>query len=187
MYNSFFRNNRYNLLNSAPGQLGQFFLLFTPQLPLPSLPIFQIFLFFFVNTLFIEFFFAVITQRYVRDNATVKKVDDRCLMLDYVFLQSITTTAFVEEYLSRLRSFVSLLNNPTNSTGKPHINCFLINIHQFTPFFLLKNRFRWTNHSFKCKTLSNVYHWHLRSGHQYKPNVSGSCFFILLEKNFFTP
>jgi hypothetical protein len=62
------------------------------------------------------FFFTVITQRYVRENATTKKNDDKCLILDFVFLQSITNTSFVEEYMSSLRAFVSLLNN--DNTGK---------------------------------------------------------------------
>jgi hypothetical protein len=64
--------------------------------------------------------FTVITQRYVRDNATSKRIDDKCLILDFVFLQSITNPDFVEEYMSSLRGFVSLLNDPTDTTGNTH-------------------------------------------------------------------
>jgi hypothetical protein len=109
--------------------------------------------------------FTVITQRYVRDNAatTSKKVDDKCLILDFVFLQSITNPDFVEEYMSSLRGFVSLLNDPTDTTGKLHTHTHTHTHTQHTythnilthhyPVFILtfkKSRFCGTNSSLQC-------------------------------------
>jgi len=56
------------------------------------------------------FFFSVITHRYVRDSTVGTKFDDKCLIFDFAFLQSISNSTFVEEYMTKLRGFISLLN-----------------------------------------------------------------------------
>ena len=62
---------------------------------------------------------SVVTHRYGRDGRDTKKYEDKCLMFDLEFLQTIATPSFVEKYNTSLSTFICLLND-NMKTGKMH-------------------------------------------------------------------
>jgi hypothetical protein len=65
--------------------------------------------------------FLVLTQRYGRDGQNSKKFEDKALIFDFHFLQSIAEETFIKTYMSSLNSFVLLLNE-VSKTGKKKKN-----------------------------------------------------------------
>ena len=69
---------------------------------------------------------SVITHRYGRDGRDSKKFEDKCLIFDFEFLQSISDPAFVREYNKCLSTFIALLND-NMKTGAVHNKRIKIN------------------------------------------------------------
>jgi len=72
--------------------------------------------------------FLVLTHRYGRDGRDSKKFEDKSLLFDFTFLQSIVDKAFVHDYMQELNTFVNFLNNPPK-TGKCSTCCLTKKIY----------------------------------------------------------
>jgi len=65
------------------------------------------------------FSFLVLTHRYGRDGRDSKKFEDKAVIFDFTFLQSIVDRSFVGDYMLALNSFVLRLNeNPKAGKGR---------------------------------------------------------------------
>ncbi len=84
------------------------------------------------------FSFLVLTHRYGRDGRDSKKFEDKAVIFDFTFLQSIVDRSFVGDYMLALNSFVLRLNeNPKAGKGRLSIFETIIIIREALLYVIL--------------------------------------------------